>query len=169
MENLGIDIKLLLAQAINFVLFFIIIKKFVSKPFMSFLQEEKNKEKEKQRLLESAQKQEEAFLLKEKTLTKRMKEEMNKVLQDAKLEASKIKADLIIEAKEEAATIKNNAKKEMEAEKESLYSEVKKKVSDLSLFIVNKALDEVLDEDLKKKVTQKILNSLPNKVDFHEN
>ena len=37
MENLGIDGKLLLAQIINFVLFFILVTKFVVKPFTAFL------------------------------------------------------------------------------------------------------------------------------------
>ena len=47
MENLGIDLKLMIAQSINFLLFFFIVKKFIAKPFTNFLEEEKNKEKEK--------------------------------------------------------------------------------------------------------------------------
>ena len=42
MENLGIDIKLLIAQMINFGLFFFIIKKFVTKPFLNFVEDEKS-------------------------------------------------------------------------------------------------------------------------------
>ena len=44
MENLGIDIKLLIAQLINFGIFFFIIAKFVAKPFTKFLNEERNKD-----------------------------------------------------------------------------------------------------------------------------
>jgi F0F1-type ATP synthase membrane subunit b/b' len=42
MENLGIDGKLLSAQLINFILFFIIYKKYIAKPFMAFLKKEKS-------------------------------------------------------------------------------------------------------------------------------
>src|SRR3990167_6957986 len=150
MENLGIDIKLMLAQLINFVLFFIIIKKFVAKPFQSFLQTERQKEAEKQKLLEDAQKQEEVLANKQKELEKKMKQEFDKTLAEAKVEANKIK-------------------KEIEQEKEALYKQVKKKVSDLSLFLVAKSLREILDTEERKKVSAKILSSLPKTININEN
>ena len=169
MENLGIDIKLMLAQLINFVLFFIIIKKFVAKPFQSFLQTERQKEAEKQKLLEDAQKQEEALANKQKELEKKMKQEFDKTLAEAKVEANKIKEEIVLTAKKEGETLKEAAKKEIEQEKEALYKQVKKKVSDLSLFLVAKSLREILDTEERKKVSAKILSSLPKTININEN
>src|SRR3989344_2693593 len=146
MENLGIDIKLMLAQLINFVLFFIIIKKFVAKPFQSFLQTERQKE-----------------------LEKKMKQEFDKTLAEAKVEANKIKEEIVLTAKKEGETLKEAAKKEIEQEKEALYKQVKKKVSDLSLFLVAKSLREILDTEERKKVSAKILSSLPKTININEN
>ncbi|MFZ6034910.1 MAG: ATP synthase F0 subunit B [Patescibacteria group bacterium] len=170
MENLGIDPKLMIAQLINFGLFFFIIKKFVAKPFMSFLDEERQKEKEKLKLQEQMVKQEEAFQAKQKNLEKKMREELENALKGAKDQAAKIKVEMLEEAKAEAQTLKENAKKELESEKDKMYREIKSKVSDLSLIIVNKALMETLDSDTKKKVSQKILSSLSGKsADLYEN
>ena len=66
MENLGIDGKLLLAQIINFVLFFILVKQFVVKPFTNFLNQERKNEEDKDKLLEKLKKSEEAGLENEK-------------------------------------------------------------------------------------------------------
>jgi F-type H+-transporting ATPase subunit b len=169
MENLGIDPKLMIAQLINFGLFFFIIKKFVSKPFTAFLEDEREKEKEKQRLQAEMVKQDEQFQAKQKSLEKKMSQELDSALKGAKDQASKIKTDMLVEAKAEAQTLKENAKKEMENEKEKMYKDIKNKVSELSLFIVDKALLETLDDSAKKKVSQKILSSLSKSNDLYEN
>jgi len=169
MENLGIDLKLLIAQLINFVLFFFIIKKFVAKPFLKFINDEKEKEKEKQKLLLSIEKQEKAAIEKEKAMQLKFKKELDVAIADAKEKATHVKEEIIKEAKEEAETIKKNAKAELMSEKEALYTEVKSKISELSLLIVNKALADSLDTEAKRKVTAKIVNNLPKNIDFYEN
>jgi len=170
MENLGIDGKLLIAQLINFALFFFIVKKFVAKPFTAFLEDERSKEKAKLKAQEAILIQEEQFQAKQRTLEKKMKEELDSALKSAKDQAGKIKSEMIIEAKAEAQAVKENARKEMESEKEKMYKDLTDKVSDMSLFIVNKVLSETLDNEAKKKVSQKILSSLSNKkVDLYEN
>lgn len=169
MENLGIDIKLLLAQTLNFILFYIVVKKFVAKPFLFFLNEEKNKEKEKQKLLVDVQKQEASYQNKEIELRKKLKDELDERLKDVKIESQKIKEEIIAKAENEAKKIKNNAQAEIKNEIEALNKQIKNKVSNLSLVIVNEALKDVLDDDSKKKVTKKILSSLPKNIDFYEN
>lgn len=169
MENLGIDIKLLIAQIINFVLFFLIIKKFIAKPFLQFLNQEKQKEAEKEKLMEKILKQEEEYKNKEKELQNKIKKEMNLVLNEAKKDAQKIKNDMLDQAKKETEAIKANARGEMGKEKEALYREVKEKVSDLSLLLINQALTDSLDEESRRKITQKILNNLGKNVSLYEN
>ena len=77
MENLGIDGKLLLAQMINFVLFFFLVKKFIVKPFTTFLNQERTNEEEKNKLLEKLKKSEEAGIEAEKKMKEKMKKEFD--------------------------------------------------------------------------------------------
>lgn len=160
MENLGIDIKLMLAQALNFLLFFIIIKKFIAKPFLSFLDEERNKEREKQRILDEAKKIEEALKIKEQKIKEQASKEMKLVIEETKKNAASLKEQLLKEAREEAEEIKNKMKAQLDEEKQTLYDEVKRKVADLSFDIINKGLKETLDKEMQKKITQNILKNL---------
>lgn len=169
MENLGIDVKLLIAQIINFILFFLIIKKFIAKPFLGFLSQEKKKDQEKEELIKKMAKQEEDYKNKEKELQSRIKKEISLVLTQAKQDAQKIKIEMLDAAKIEAEAVKASAHREMEKEKEALYHQVKSKVSELSLMIVNKALTDSLDEDSRRKVSSEILNNLEKKVNLYEN
>lgn len=160
MENLGIDIKIMIAQAINFILFFFIVKKFIAKPFNAFLEDERDKEKEKQRLLESAKKIEEDLVIKKEKMKAETQKEMKIIIEETKKNARELKESLFEEAKKEAEEIKKKMRTQLMEEKETLYKEVKKKVAELSFDLVNKGLKETLDEETQKKVTEKILKNL---------
>jgi len=159
MENLGIDGKLLLAQMINFILFFILVKKFVVKPFTSFLNQERKNEDDKNKLLEKLKKSEEASMEAEKKMKDKMKKEFDVLFVQAKKEAQIIRADLIKQAETDAAEIKEKNKKLLEEEKNLLYREVKDKIIKTSLMIVENTLKESLDETSRKKVTETIIKN----------
>ncbi|MBI5127760.1 F0F1 ATP synthase subunit B [Candidatus Roizmanbacteria bacterium] len=160
MENLGIDFKIMIAQAINFVLFFIIVKKFIAKPFNSFLEDEHDKEREKQRLLESAKKIEEDLKVKEQKMKAQAQKEMKDIIEETKKNSQDLRETLLDEAKKEAEEIKEKMRGQLNEEKEDLYKEVKKKVAELSFDIVNKGLKDSLDEETQKRITQRILKNL---------
>lgn len=160
MENLGIDLRLLIAQVINFVLFFIIVKKFIMAPFSKFITDEKQREKDKDKLLQDAKKIEEGLVVKEKEFNEKSQKELKKLLDDAKKRAEALTDEILEKAQKEAESIKNKMKTQMEAERDALYRDVKSKVADLSIELVNEGLIFALDENTKKKVTQRILKNL---------
>jgi len=169
MENLGIDGKLLLAQMINFVLFFILVKKFVVKPFTGFLNQERKNEDDKSKLLEKLKKSEEASMDAERKMKEKMKKEFDVLFAEAKKEAQNIRTDLIKQAEADAQDIKNKNKKMLEEEKNLLYREVKDKIIKTSLMIVENTLKESLDESSRKKVTETIIKNYRGRLKIYEN
>jgi len=169
MENLGIDGKLLLAQMINFLLFFILVKQFVVKPFTAFLNQERKSEEEKNKLLEKLKKSEEAGIEVEKKMKEKMKKEFDVLFVQAKKEAQSIRADLIKQAETDAEEIKDKNKKLLEEEKNLLYREVKDKIIKTSLMIVENTLKESLDEASRKKVTGAIIKNYQGSLKVYEN
>jgi len=169
MENLGIDGKLLLAQIINFVLFFILVKKFVVKPFTVFLNEERNKDEEKNKLLDKLKKSDEAAIEAEKKMKEKMKKEFDVLFVQAKKDAQDLRVDLIKQAETDAQEIRDKSKKFLEEERNTLYREVKDKIVKTSLMIVENTLKESLDESSRKKVTSSIIKNYQGKLKVYEN
>lgn len=167
MENLGIDGKLLLAQMINFVLFFILVKQFVVKPFTVFLNQERKNEEDKAKLLEKLKKSEEAGAEAERKMKEKMKKEFDVLFVTAKKEAAVMQADLIKQAEKEALDIKEKNLKMLEEEKNLLYREVKDKIIKTSLMIVESTLKDSLDESERKKVTGAIIKNYEGNVKFN--
>ena len=168
MENLGIDGKLLLAQIINFVLFFILVKQFIVKPFTAFLNQERKNEEEKNKLLEKLKKSEEATIEAEKKAKEKMKKEFDVLFVQAKKDAQGLKNELVKQAESDAQEIRDKSKKLLEEEKAVLYREVKDKIIKTSLMIVEDALKESLNETSRKQVTSYIIKN-QGKLKVYEN
>lgn len=159
MENLGIDARLLIAQMINFVLFFLIVKKFIVKPFNRFVDDEKTKEKQTEAMRKTIEKQTETMQAHEKEFKQKMKKEMQTVLEKAKGDGLVIKEEMLVQTKKEMDVLKDKTQVQLLQEKTALEQEMKNKLAEMSMLIVNQSLKSVLDETTRKRITEKILNS----------
>jgi len=157
MEKLGINPKLLIAQIVNFVLFFIIIKKFIAKPFIKFVDKQKHEELEKERIFNDLKKSEEELGKKEIQVKETIRKRENEAVQEAKKQGGIVKNQIIQDAKDDAQDIRKKAKEQIEHERKILEGNIKKKVVDLSVLLVEKVLKRSLDISQKRKITKDIL------------
>lgn len=169
MESLGIDAKLLIAQVINFALFLFIFYRFISKPFLRFLDKEKKKDEEIKKAHEKALKLEDELAKKEQLLQQTLKNEREKVIEKAKKDAELVKQQILEEARDQGEKIRQKALKQIELDREAIYKEAREKINELSFYLINNALKDVLTDDLKKKITQQILKNSPKNINFNEN
>ena len=140
MENLGIDIKLLIAQIVNFALFFVIFKKFLAKPFLNLIKEEENSEAKKEELKQNLIKQDEELENKLNKFKEEITKKEDEIIEKAKERARAKETKLLNDAELKAGKIKKDASEEIEAEKQDLYRETRKKIADLSMIVVEKEL-----------------------------
>ncbi len=163
MENLGIDLRLLIAQTINFALFFWVFKRFLAKPFGKFIQEEKKNEAERERIAQELLKKEEELKAKKETLQKEVKKKTDEAIAEAKKSADIVRNEIVEQASVEAQQIKEKAKKQTQEMKKKKIKKAKEKAVELSFFIVDKALKDILTADLRKEITQMMLKNSEKK------
>ena len=78
--------------------------------------------------------------------------EVQKIIDEGKAAAEKIKEELLAEAKSEASAIVDKAKADSEAEKERLASDLKGEVAELSLQISQKVASSMSKDDQQKLI-----------------
>ena len=139
MESLGLDIKLLVAQMINFGLLLVILSKFLYKPVIKLLDERKKKIQES---LENSKKIEERLIA--------LEEKEKEILQQAQERADKETKELIRLAREERQKIIEESK--AVAERESLrgIARIQAEEAQASLRVKKKITDELLKEVVQK-------------------
>jgi len=109
--KLGIDIKLLIAQIINFGILLWLLKKFLYQPIIKRIEKDENELKQAQSQKNQIQKQEDVF-----------QKQQRKEMVTSKKRAKKI----IEEAENIAQGIRESAQKEIEQEKELIIKQIKK-------------------------------------------
>ncbi len=156
----GLDIKILIAQLINFAILLFILWKFAYKPMFKILDDRKKKIETG---IENAAKAEEKLREigeEEKKILVEAKRGAAKILDDARLMAEESRKKNIDKTKEEIGQLINQEKESMRQEKAEILKSINREVADLVVATVEKVINEKMtgakDEELIKKAIGKL-------------
>lgn len=159
-HKLGIEWKLLLAQIVNFVILFLVLKKFLYKPFINLMNRRRERIIEG---LEKARKGEEEFKkiqeIRERELAKIQKEAEALIIK-AKEIGDKKQQEILKEAEEKTKKIIEDAKGRIEIEKEKMLKEVRQDIANLVISATEKILREKVDEEKEKELINEVIGKL---------
>lgn len=160
MEALGIDVKILIAQIVNFLIVLFLLKKFLYGPILNMLDERKTKidqglkdsEKAKEMLnnveIETDKKNEKAF------------QDAKLLVENAKKEAAEKSAEIIKKANADADEIMRKAQVEANEAKEKALMSAKGEIGSLVALALDKITGTGLDNSQKDKLTAKAIEEL---------
>jgi len=157
MEGLGIDLKFLLAQLVNFVILFVILTKLLYGPIRRVIEK---RSKEIEESVKNAEKIKEELASVEKTKAleiEKAKKEAETVISETKESAKELSAKINREAEEKAEQIISKAKNEIEAEKEKSVKSMKDEIAAIVEESVEKILaGKISDKEQKELVEESI-------------
>jgi F-type H+-transporting ATPase subunit b len=157
-ETFHIDIKLMIAQIINFILVFLAIYLLAAKPLRKTI-EDRTKEieeglhnsKKNREILENTKKEYDSIVLS-------ARKEAKGILKTTREDAENKKREMLEVANKEVATLIENGKKSLEQEREIIMKSVKKEIVDLVIATSEKVLGEQVDNKYKDKVVKELGN-----------
>lgn len=158
-ETFHVDIRLLIAQVINFAIVFCVLYFFALKPLMKVMLE---RTKKIEKSVDDAKKIEEKLIKSEEEYNKQIahaKKEANIILEKASQQSEERKKGMIVKAKEEIGQIINQEKANMQTEKAKTLKEIKKEVADLVVVSVEKVLERKLDSKKDEELIKKMVKS----------
>ncbi|MFA6251584.1 MAG: F0F1 ATP synthase subunit B [Candidatus Paceibacterota bacterium] len=153
-----IDWKIIIAQALNFLVVFLVLYFFALKPLKKMMSERENRinkgvedAKINAETLIKTKKEYESVILK-------AKEEANILFQEGKKEVEVKKAEMMENAKKEVDALILNGKKVLESEKVKMVEEAKQEI----VSLVVKATEKLLESQAGDKFDQKTVDQLKN-------
>lgn len=152
-----IDLKLFLAQLINFAIIFFVLYKFAFKPIAKIMQERTDTiEKSLNDAKEVEQKLAETNVEQTRILNEAKKEALA-IVENANQSAEANKQKLIEKTKEEVAVIINGEKAKIAQEKEESLKELKQEIAGLVVLAVEKVVKEKMDSGKDKEMIEDII------------
>lgn len=162
LQNLGIDWRLLIAQAINFLIVLWLLNRFVFKKIISYLEDRKNKIEQGLELTEKAKREIQQISEARQREIKKTKEEADRILSEARNSASEKEKVVLSSARSEAEKMMLKAKDQAEKEKLSSILSAKLEIQKLSVLIAEKLLKRSTKPEDQESAAKEILDHLEN-------
>ena len=154
---LGLNVKILLAQLVNFAILLFVIYKYAYGPIMKVLDERQEKIEKGISDAVTAGARLTEITEKEKEVLATARKQAQEIVSKAELIAMKNKEELIIAAKEQSQKILADAEKKIEMEKNKMMQEVKGQIAELVVTATGKVIGEKIDADKDKDLINKSL------------
>ena len=158
MEAIGINLQLLVAFLINFLILFGLLTAVLYKPVLKMLDERQAKIKES---LDQAEKIKEQTARSEeqvKSAIEAARKEGQSIIAQASGIAEKIKEEAKDGARKEAEAIITKAKDDIKLERDKSIAELRKEFANLTVLAAEKVIKETLDTQKHKKLINEVLD-----------
>ena len=158
-KTFHIELNLLAAQMVNFIIVLLVLYKFAYKPILKMLNDRTNKIEKGLKDSEAAAKKLEDVAGEEKEILAIAKKEAQEIIRKSEETAKKNQDTMLSRTKDESEKILASAKKKIEQEKEKMMAEIKSEVADLVVVATGKILGEKIDSEKDKKIIENSIKS----------
>jgi len=158
-EALGLDVRILIAQFINFAVLVFVLWKFAYKPVFKILEERREKIRQGLEDSEKSKKRLEEADLEKESIISEAKKQANQLIEEAKDKAGIRYQEIVSKAKQDLKVVIEDEKQKIAAYRQQAFNEVKKDAASLIASALEKILEEKIDENKDKQLIEKMIKS----------
>lgn len=152
MENLGIDLKLLIAQIVNFAIIVVVLSKFLYKPILAMLAKRKKEIDEGLALTEKMRTEEERQQEKRQKMLAITRREAQDILEESRKQAKVEEKEIVEMAHKEAEAIVVKGKADVERIRLAMQKDIQKSAIMLAIAMTERLLIKIISPEEKHKL-----------------
>lgn len=157
LANLGIDWKLLLAQAVNFLVLLFVLHRFAYKPMLEFLEKRSARIEQGLKDAEAAQTKLVEMESRERETLAKARGEARALLDAAEVSAKKRTAEHLAVTEEKAKQFLEDARTKIEEEKRKVLTEARREIAEVVTLSVEKILKEKVDVVKERELIERMV------------
>ncbi|MBI2474038.1 F0F1 ATP synthase subunit B [Candidatus Uhrbacteria bacterium] len=158
--TLGINLKIFIAQLINFSIVLLVLWKWAYTPVVRLLEERQEKITKGVKQAEEIEKRILALEKEQEEILNKAKSEAAAVLDNARSEAQQRKDSLLDKTKEEIKEVIAQGKLQLQREKEQMIRESREEIASIAVEATRKILSETIDEKKSQKLAEQVIDSM---------
>jgi F-type H+-transporting ATPase subunit b len=164
--DIGINLPLLVAFIVNFVILFALLGLFLYKPVMRMLDERSKRIKESMERVEATKEEYGRAEEEVKRLIDKAREDGQALVSQASQIGEKLKEEAREGARKEAQAIVERTRAELEEERDRTIDDLRREFVDISISAAEKVIKETLDKERHRKLIEE---ALEESATFREN
>lgn len=155
--SLGINLPLLVAFIINFIVLFFLLRLFLFKPVLKMLDERAKRAKEGMELAEATKKEYEQAKVEVQKQIDKGRQEAQAIIAQTMQTGERLKEESRQEAIKQAQLIVDRTRAELEVERDKIVENLRKEFVDISISAAEKVIKETLDKEKHRKLIEETL------------
>ena len=157
MEGIGINVPLLIAFVINFVILFGLLSLVLYKPVLKVLDERQAKIKESMEQAEQIKEQTARSEEQIKAHLETARKEGQGIIAQATEIGERLKEEARESARKETESLLDKAQAEIQQERDKTVDELRKEFANIAILAAEKVINETLDKDKHRKLIDEVL------------
>lgn len=159
-QALGLDVRILLAQFVNFGVLVFVLWRFAYRPILNLLEERRKKVEQGVKDAEAATEKLEKSIGEGEKIISDSHQEAKLIINEAQTKAEKRYQEIMNQAKEDVKVQMAKEKEKLNQERQALVGQAKTELSQLLILSLEKFLNERMDKEIDKKAIDKIIKDL---------
>ncbi len=164
-KNFGVDLVLLSAQIVNFLIVLYILKRFFYKKILDVLKKRQETIKEGLKQAEESRLLLEKTVVKEKDVLKRAQLEAKKLLEETRKQSEQILTATEAKAKIQAQKVLEDAKKQIVLETKEAQRVLSMQISGLAIELLQKSTVQIFSKEDQEDIIKNAIQKIRKKVD----
>ncbi len=159
-EALGINVKILIAQLVNFSVLIFVLWRFAYKPVMKVLNDRREKIIQGVKSAEESEEKLAQAKTKEKEIITEAKKEALKIIEESRKKGEEKYQEIVDKSKEDIGQIINQEKEKIRQEKEEVLVEIRQEIGSLLGVGITKFLDKKIDKEKDEAIIAEVSKEL---------
>lgn len=155
--DIGINLPLLIAFVVSFVILFALLGLFLYKPVTKMLDERANKIKEGMERAEATKEEYEQAKVEVQKQINQSRQEGQAIISQASQVGEKLKEEARQEARKEAQAIVDKTRVELEEERAKVIDDLRREFVDISILAAEKVINEAIDKERHHRLIEEAL------------
>jgi F-type H+-transporting ATPase subunit b len=157
---LGINLKIFIAQLINFVIVLFVLWKWAYTPLVRLLDQRSERIEKSMKQADEIEKRIKKVAEDQKRIVNQAKTEAAIILDQARADADRRKKELLEGAKAEVQRVVTQGKEQLRIEKADMLRDAKSEIVDLALAAATKVLKESITEKTSHKLAEEVVEKM---------
>lgn len=158
--TLGINLKIFLAQLLNFAIVLLVLWKWAYKPIVKLLEERQEKIERGVKQAEDVEKRVHDLERERHEVMATAKSEAAKVLEDVRVAADERRKELLAKTKEEVKSVVAQGKAQLETQKVQMIQEAREEIATIAVEAARKILEDGVDEKKAVKLAEGVIDKM---------
>jgi F-type H+-transporting ATPase subunit b len=158
--TLGINVKIFLAQLLNFTVVLIVLWRFAYKPIVKLLDDRQKKVEKSLKDAADVEKRVKQLEEERKEVLLQARHEARVALEKAQGDAEARKAEMLAKAKEEVSGVVRQGKVQLQAEKEAMLRDARQEIVQLAVESARKILEESVTEKKSQALAEEVIENM---------